>query len=82
MLIKRTHGWELPERHVTPESRYLQRRNLVRAMGLGAASLTLPAAAFAQDKSSDPSAGLYPARRNDKYGVPTPMTAETIAPGR
>ena len=55
MLIKRTHGWELPERHVTPESRYLQRRNLVRAMGLGAASLTLPAAAFAQDKSSDPS---------------------------
>ncbi len=37
-------------------------------MGLGAASLALPAIASAQDK--DPSAALYPAKRNDKYGVP------------
>jgi sulfoxide reductase catalytic subunit YedY len=32
---------------------------------------------LAQDK--DPSAALYPAKRNDKYGVPAPMTAEKLA---
>jgi sulfoxide reductase catalytic subunit YedY len=77
MLIKRKAGWELGENRATPESTYLQRRDLVRAMGLGAASLALPTIALAQDK--DPSAGLYPAKRNDKYGAPAPMTAERQA---
>jgi sulfoxide reductase catalytic subunit YedY len=77
MLIKRRHGWELGENQATPEGVYLQRRSLVKAMGLGAASLALPGIASAQDK--DPSAALYPAKRNDKYGVPTPMTAEKLA---
>ena len=77
MLIKRRHGWELGENQATPEAAYLQRRSLVKAMGLGAASLALPAIASAQDK--DPSAALYPAKRNDKYGIPTPMTAEKLA---
>jgi methionine sulfoxide reductase catalytic subunit len=81
MLIKRRRGWELGENRATPESLYLQRRSLVKAMGLGAASLALPAVASAQDKdkNKDPSAALYPAKRNDKYGVPTPMTAERLA---
>lgn len=70
MLIKRKHGWELGENLVTPEGHYLKRRDLVSAMGLGVAALALPAVAAAQDK--DPSAGLYPAKRNDKYGVPAP----------
>ena len=77
MLIKRSRGWELGENQATPEGTYLQRRSLVKAMGLGAASLALPAIALAQDK--DPSAGLYPAKRNDKFGVPAPMTAEKLA---
>ena len=77
MLIKRRHGWELGENQATPEAAYLQRRSLVKAMGFGAASLALPGIALAQDK--DPSAALYPAKRNDKYGVPTPMTAEKLA---
>jgi sulfoxide reductase catalytic subunit YedY len=79
MLIKRMNGWELPESKTTSESHYLNRRSMVRAMGFGAASIALPAQLMAQDKSADPSAGLYPARRNDKYGVPTPMTAEKLA---
>lgn len=79
MLIKRMKGWELPESQTTSESHYLNRRSMVRAMGFGAASIALPAQLMAQDKSVDPSAGLYPARRNDKYGVPTPMTAEKLA---
>jgi sulfoxide reductase catalytic subunit YedY len=77
MLIKRTRGWELGENRATPESAYLKRRELVRAMGLGAAALGLPSIAAAQEK--DPSAGLYPARRNGKYGEPTPVTAEKLA---
>ena len=81
MLIKRRRGWELGENQATPEAAYLQRRSVVKAMGLGAASLALPAIASAQDKdkNKDPSAALYPAKRNDKYGVPTPMTAEKLA---
>ena len=79
MLIKRRRGWELGENRATPEGLYLQRRSLVKAMGLGAASLALPAVGSAQDKDKDPSAGLYPAKRNDKYGVPTPMTDEKRA---
>jgi sulfoxide reductase catalytic subunit YedY len=80
MLIKRTHGWELPERHATAEATYLNRRALVTAMGLGAASLALPGNALAQKKEEvDPSAGLYPAKRNAKYGEPAPITTEKLA---
>ena len=79
MLIKRMKGWELPESETTSESHYLNRRAMVRAMGFGVASIALPGQLMAQDKSADPSAGLYPARRNDRYGVPTPMTAEKLA---
>jgi sulfoxide reductase catalytic subunit YedY len=79
MLIKRVKGWEIPESRATSESHYLNRRAMVRALGFGAAAIALPGQLMAQDKSADPSAGLYPARRNDKYGVPTPMTAERLA---
>jgi sulfoxide reductase catalytic subunit YedY len=80
MLIKRTRGWEVPERQATPESHYLNRRNLVRAMGFGAVSLAATGTAFAQAQApADPSAGLYPARSNPKYGAPTPVTAEKQA---
>jgi sulfoxide reductase catalytic subunit YedY len=74
MLIKRTRGWEIPDGRATPEGTYLKRRDLVAAMGLGALALGLPAVASAETK--DPSAGLYPAKRNDHYGAPTPITEE------
>jgi sulfoxide reductase catalytic subunit YedY len=76
MLIKRRKGWELPDREATSESLYLNRRTLVKAMGLGGIALASPGIALAQD---DPSAGKYPAPRNDKYGAPTPITAEKLA---
>jgi sulfoxide reductase catalytic subunit YedY len=79
MLIKRTLGWELPERQATPEGVYLRRRDVVQALGLGAAALAFPAVAAAQGKDVDPSAGLYPAKRNDKFGAPAPVTAERLA---
>src|SRR5215471_21201371 len=76
MLIKRTAGWELPERAATPETFYLERRALVKAMGLGALSIAAPGLALAQD---DPSAGKYPAPRNDKFGMPEPITDQKLA---
>ena len=76
MLIKRIHGWELPERQATSESAYLSRRGLVKAMGLGAIAAAVPGLAHADD---DPSAKLYPAKANTTYGAPGPMTAEKLA---
>jgi sulfoxide reductase catalytic subunit YedY len=76
MLIKRIHGWEVPEREATSESAYLNRRGLVKAMGLGAIAASVPGIARAED---DPSAKLYPAKANATYGAPTPMTAEKLA---
>jgi methionine sulfoxide reductase catalytic subunit len=79
MLIKRNRGWELPERAATAASLYLRRREVVQAMGLGAAMLALPGIAAAQGKDADPSAARYPATRNDKFGTPAPITAEKLA---
>ncbi len=77
MLIRRRHGWELGENQATPEGVYLKRRELLGAMGLGAAALALPTAASAENK--DPSAGLYPVKRNVKYGEPSPITEERLS---
>ena len=76
MLIKRTRGWELPDREATPEGLYLGRRDIVKAMGLGTMALAAPSLALAQD---DPTAGKYPVPRNDKFGAPGPITAEKLA---
>jgi methionine sulfoxide reductase catalytic subunit len=84
MLIKRRRGWELAERLATSEDNHLNRRKLVQAMGLGALGigaldLGMPGAAFAQSAAADPSAKLYPARSNDRYGDPRPLTDEKLA---
>ena len=76
MLIKRIHGWEVPEREATSESAYLNRRGLVKAMGLGAIAAAVPGMARAE---YDPTAKHYPAKANATYGMPTPMTAEKLA---
>jgi len=76
MLIKRIHGWEIPEREVTSESAYLNRRAMVKAMGMGAIAASVPGLALAQD---DPSAKLYPAKKNDAFGSPNPITPEKLS---
>ncbi len=64
MLITHRKGWELPERLVTPERLFLNRRKFMGATALGAASLFSMRAARAED---DPSAGLYPAKPNPAF---------------
>jgi sulfoxide reductase catalytic subunit YedY len=81
MNIIRRRGWEIPERLATPERFFFSRRALL-AGGASALALT-PYAAQAQRVSDlaklpDPSASLYPAKRNDKYQLDRKITDEKI----
>jgi len=82
MLIKVKRGWELPESAVTPEDVFLNRRDMVKALGiapaLAATASVLPGSAFAAT-DGDPSAGLYPVPRNEKYPVERALTTEKEA---
>jgi methionine sulfoxide reductase catalytic subunit len=73
MLIKRRRGWEIPERLATPESVYLNRRQILAAGGFGLALSALPDLAAADN---DPTTDLYPAPRNSKYAIDRPVTPE------
>jgi methionine sulfoxide reductase catalytic subunit len=70
MLIKTRKSWELPERMVTPEHVFLNRRAFMGA----AAAMAFAGSARAE---GDPSAGLYPAKLNDAFkDAGRPVTAE------
>jgi methionine sulfoxide reductase catalytic subunit len=84
MLIKRKRGWEMRESEATPEAVFHDRRRLVKAMGFGAliaaagpGELTVGEALAAAEP--DPSAGLYPAKRNEHYTLDRPITDEKLA---
>ena len=80
MLIRRNKGWALPESAATPEPVFRDRRRLVQAMGMGpliAPVLGLAAPALAAEEP-DPSAKLYPAKRNPRYTLDRPITPEKI----
>jgi methionine sulfoxide reductase catalytic subunit len=76
MLIRKRRGWELPEGAATDEALFRDRRRLLKGIAAGpilAAGLgSLPA--FGAE--ADPSAGLYPAKRNAKYVLDRPLTDE------
>lgn len=80
MNIIRRRGWELPERLATPESIFLNRRAFVVGSASATAAALIPADALAQRLSDlpDPTADLYPARRNDKYVLDRPVTPAEI----
>jgi sulfoxide reductase catalytic subunit YedY len=74
MPIRRRRGWELPDSAATPEAVFLARRQLVKAVAAGpilAAGFSIPAGATPQ---GDPSASLYPAKRNLRYTLDRPVT--------
>lgn len=78
MPVIHRRGWELPEHQATPESAFFNRRHV---LGLGAAALALgPQAVRAQRMADlpDPSASLYPVKRNDKYALDRGITDETL----
>src|SRR5262245_58423696 len=80
MNVIRRRGWELPERCATPEHIFLSRRALLAgAASVGAIGLTTPAPAQRTADLPDPTADLYPAKRNEKYVLgDRPLTDEKI----
>ena len=82
MLIKHRETWSVAEREVTPEHVFLNRRAFVtRSVALGSFAVaggvwaSLPEAALAAAES-DPSAALYPAKRNPAYTIEGEVTPE------
>ena len=72
MLIRSRKNWEIAGLQATPEQAFLNLRSL---LGAGAALIgahSLPA--FAAEE--DPSAALYPAKRNPAYTLDRPLTDE------
>lgn len=91
MLIKIPKGWEIPERDMTPEPIYLNRRRFLASMGVaGAAGFALwsgcarfdsgPAVQpLSQWPLSEAEKAVYPARRNGEFTLDRPLTEEKIA---
>lgn len=77
MHVIHRHGWELPERLATPERCFLDRRAFLGGAAVLVASPRLSAAQRVADLP-DPTADLYPARRNEKYVLDRPVTDEMI----
>ncbi|GLQ06260.1 protein-methionine-sulfoxide reductase catalytic subunit MsrP [Sneathiella chinensis] len=82
MLIRIRKSWEIQESRVTPEATYVNRRDILRGMGLGglaigSASLGLPGKVYADN--ADPSQSLYPVSRNPAYQVDRDLTPYKIA---
>jgi len=76
MHLMRRRGWELPEHAATPEHLFLDRRALLGAGAvLAAAAISGNARA---EEPVDPSASLYPMKRNEKYVLDRPITDATV----
>jgi sulfoxide reductase catalytic subunit YedY len=76
VAIRKWRPWSLPEQAAAPEHLFFNRREALAAgAGLAAAGL-IPQAAFAQ--ATDPTAGLYPAKRNERFTLDRPLTPEDV----
>ena len=72
MNIIHRKGWEIPERQATPEDLFLNRRALLKAGAAFGAGTIAPGFSSLALAANDPTAGLYPAKRNGAFdGMPT-----------
>ena len=80
MHVIHRRGWEIPESQATPEHLFFNRRSVLTGMGAAAAAIVAPGLANAQRISDlpDPSAGLYPAKRNTRFTLDRPVTPEAL----
>jgi methionine sulfoxide reductase catalytic subunit len=78
MHVKRRRGWELPDRIATPEPLFADRRRFLAASALALGALAAPRWARAAAEA-DPSAGLYPAKRNPAYALDRNITREEVS---
>ena len=80
MAIRHKRGWEMPESLATPEDVFINRRSLLKGVAAGTILAAPLAASFsrAAAAAADPSAGLYPVKRNLRYMLDRQMTGEEI----
>ncbi len=69
----------MPERDATSEHIFLNRRHFLSAMGLGTTTLIGGNVFAAKGKKMDPTADLYPAKRNVNFKLDRPLTEEKDA---
>ncbi|WP_343562279.1 protein-methionine-sulfoxide reductase catalytic subunit MsrP [Kiloniella sp. b19] len=92
MLFKFKRGWEIRESDVTSESVYVNRRSFIRKAALGSLAVSgglLAGCDEGENKASaaktentsqpSPSAGLYPAQRNERFQLDRELTSEELA---
>lgn len=92
MVVKKKRGWEIPENQATPESVFLNRRNLTKGIAAGAILAAggtafalrgrdgeIAAPEIASANASTSVADLYPAQRNPRYVLDRDITAEVDA---
>ena len=86
MFIKVKRGWEIPERLATPEHMFFNRRRFLKAGAAIGATAALAACdskqeaqaeaqASAAPAEADPSASLYPFKRNETYKLDRDVTS-------
>jgi sulfoxide reductase catalytic subunit YedY len=81
MNVISRRGWDIPDRLVTPEHLVFNRRSFLTGGASALALASCPANAQRVSdlaKLPDPSADLYPAKRNEKYVLDRPITDEKI----
>ncbi len=76
MLIRIPRGWDRPERQATDENLFRRRRALIGALAAG--PMLLAAGGMFARAAADPSAGLYPVKRNMRYRLDRPLTDERL----
>jgi sulfoxide reductase catalytic subunit YedY len=76
MRYHRSRGWEIPASETTPEALFLGRRAFLGRAAAVVAATAAPRGAFAED--AIPTAGLYPAKRNEAYTLDRDITPEKI----
>lgn len=80
MHVIHRRGWEIPESQATPEHLFFNRRSVMAGIGALAAAGLSPSLAAAQRLADlpDPSASLYPAKRNESFTLDRPVTDEAL----
>ena len=83
MFIRTRRGWEIPESQATPESVFLGRRRFMKGAAIGGALAIAGCDAGAETQvaagEADPSAKLYPVKRNEIYKLDRDITPEEWA---
>ena len=76
--VHRRPSWAIADALATPEAAFLNRRQLLAGMGLGLAGAAIGLPRLARAEDADPTADLYPAKRNEAYKLDRDLTPEEI----